>query len=189
MHNNHLNNNPQRQQLSEALQYKDLEGMMKSTVHVDEFSAKMGDDDDIIVISFFVRDKAAAKDLMNWFEKGYDFVLDADKSPGEIKPGRYLVYVELRRRSTAPGNVQRLLGDLSTLTEFEPDDWTLHYDGKRVPFSEEAFASMVPCTPDAYRKTHDGDLNEMRAAAGLPTKQIHEIKPDVAALQAMAGLR
>jgi hypothetical protein len=192
MHNKTLtnNSNPQTpQRLSEALQYKDLEGMMKSTVHVDEFSAKMGDDDDIIVISFFVRDKGAAKDLMNWFEKGYDFVLDADKSPGEIKPGRYLVYVELRRRSTAPSNVQRLLADLNTLTEFDTDDWTLHYDGKHVPFSEEAFASMVPCTPDAYRKTHDGDLNEMRAAAGLPTKQIHEIKPDVAALQAMAGLR
>lgn len=192
MHNKTLtnNNNPQQlRQLSEALQYKDLEGMMKSTVHVDEFSAKMGDDDDIIVISFFVRDKAAAKDLMNWFEKGYDFVLDADKSPGEIKPGRFLVYVELRRRSTAPGNVERLLSDLGTLTEYEPEDWTLHYDGKHVPWSEEAFAQLVPCTPDAYRKTHEGDLNEMRVAAGLETKKIHEIKPDVAALQAMAGLR
>jgi len=33
---------------------------------------------------------------MMWFEKGYDFVVDADRSPGEIKPNRYLVYVELR---------------------------------------------------------------------------------------------
>jgi hypothetical protein len=191
MHNKHLTNNSNqlKRQLSEALQYKDLDGMMKSTVHVDEFTAKMGDDDDIIVVSFFVRDKTAAKDLMNWFEKGYDFVLDADRSPGEIKPGRYLVYVEIRRRSTAPGNVERLLGDLSTLTEFEPADWTLHYDGKHVPWSEEAFAKLVPCTPDAYRKTHDEDLNEMRTAAGLATKKIHEIKPDVAALQAIAGLR
>ena len=188
MHNNHLNNLPKRQ-LSEALQYKDLDGLMKPTIHVDEFTAKMGDDDDIIVVSFFVRDKSAAKDLMNWFEKGYDFVLDADKSPGEIKPGRFLVYVEIRRRSTAPGNIQRLLDDLGTLTEFEPDDWELHYDGKHVPWSEEAFASLVPCTPDAYRKTHDGDLNEMRVAAGIPTKQIHDIKPDVRSLQAMAGLR
>ena len=57
MHNNHLTNNSNLPKLlSEALQYKDLEGMMKSTVHVDEFSAKMGDDEDIIVISFFVRD-------------------------------------------------------------------------------------------------------------------------------------
>ena len=103
MHNKHSNN---QSQLFESLGYKDLGGLVKPTIHVDEFSSKMGDDDDIIVVSFFVRDQQAAKDLMMWFEKGYDFVLDADRSPGEIKPGRYLVYVELRRRSTAGANVE-----------------------------------------------------------------------------------
>ena len=87
MHNKPYNQ-PQRRPLFEGLQYKDLEGMMKSTIHVDEFSSKMGEDEDIIVLSFFVRDRQAAKDLVSWFEKGYDFVLDADMSPGEIKPNR-----------------------------------------------------------------------------------------------------
>ena len=43
--------------------------MLKPTIHVDEFASKMGDDDDIIVVSFFVRSQQAAEDLMNWFEK------------------------------------------------------------------------------------------------------------------------
>ena len=93
---------------------------MKPTVHIDEFSSKMGEDADVIVVSFFVRDKQAAKDLMNWFEKGYDFVLDADQSPGEIKPNRYLVYLEMRRRNAAPGQIDEILRDLNTLTEYEP---------------------------------------------------------------------
>ena len=54
--------------LYEGLGYKDLEGMMKPTIHIDEFSSKMGDDDEIVVASFFVRDQQAAKDLVNWFE-------------------------------------------------------------------------------------------------------------------------
>ena len=95
MHSNNLTN-----PLFEGLEYKDLDGMMKSTIHVDEFASKMGDDADIIVLSFFVRDKTAARDLMAWFEKGYDFVVDADVSPGEIKPGRYLVYLENNVSST-----------------------------------------------------------------------------------------
>ena len=101
MKSNSNNNSPQLQPfpLFESLEYKDLDGLMKPTIHVDEFSSKMGDDDDIITLSFFLRDNQAAKDLMSWFEKGYDFVIDADKSPGEIKPNRYLVYVEMRRRS------------------------------------------------------------------------------------------
>ena len=164
MHNNNSNN-----QLFESLGFRDLEGLLKPTIHVDEFSSKMGDDDDIIVISFFVRDQQAAKDLMMWFEKGYDFVLDADRSPGEIRPGRYLVYVELRRRSTAGGNVEQLLDDLNTLTEFEDSTaWTMHYRDQEIPFTRDAFDSTVPLTPRAYRERYEKDLNEVRVAAGLP---------------------
>jgi len=174
--------------LAEGLQYKDLDGIMKPTMHVDEFSSKMGDDEDIIVLSFFVRDLQAAKDLMGWFEKGYDFVIDADRSPGEIKPSRYLVYVEIRRRSTAAQNIQILLDDLSTLTEFDPEDWTVHYKNRRWPWSEEAFAKAVPMTPNEYRRSTDGDLNEWRIAAGISPKRIHEVQDDVRALQSIAGL-
>jgi hypothetical protein len=160
--------------LFESLEFKDMEGLLKPTIHVDEFSSKMGDDDDIVVVSFFVRDSQAAKDLMNWFEKGYDFVLDADRSPGELKPNRYLVYVELRRRSTAGGNVETLLNDLNTLTEFDVADWTMHYKGKEVPFSRDEFDQLVPLTPRAYRERYEAELNEMRAQAGLPTKRIYD---------------
>lgn len=164
MHNNNSNN-----QLFESLGFKDLDGLLKPTIHVDEFSSKMGDDDDIIVVSFFVRDAQAAKDLMMWFEKGYDFVLDADRSPGEIRPGRYLVYVELRRRSTAGGNVEQLLDDLNTLTEFgDSSAWTMHYRDQEIPFTRDAFDSTVPLTPRAYRERYEKDLNEVRVAAGLP---------------------
>jgi hypothetical protein len=179
------NNNP----LFESLEFKDLEGLMKPTIHVDEFSSKMGDDDDIIVVSFFLRDAQAAKDLMSWFEKGYDFVLDADRSPGEIKPNRYLVYVEMRRRSTAGGNVETLLNDLNTLTEYEVDDWIMHYRGKEVPFSRDEFDRLVPLTPRAYRERYEKDLNEMRAIAGLPNKTVYDkTDRDLQAIQSAAGI-
>ena len=162
--------------------------MMKPTIHVDEFSSKMGDDDDIIVVSFFVRDNQAAKDLMSWFEKGYDFVIDSDKSPGEIKPNRFLVYLELRRRSTAGGNVEMLIDDLGTLTEYTKDDWIMHYKGKEYPFSRDTFDSVVPLSPKEYRKRYESDMNEMRVAAGLPTKQIYERDNAIKAIQSAAGI-
>jgi len=188
MHNNHLNN--LKRLVSESLDFKEMEGLMKPTVHVDEFSSKMGDDDDIIVVSFFVRDEQAAKDLMNWFEKGYDFVLDADRSPGEIKPNRYLVYVEIRRRSTAGGNVEQLLNDLNTLTEFEDSsDWTMHYKGESVPFTRDTFDQLVPLSPRAYRERYEKDLNEMRTAAGMPVVTNYDAKdPALQSIQSAAGI-
>ena len=185
MHTKHSNN-----LLSESLGFKDLEGLLKPTVHVDEFSSKMGDDDDVVVISFFVRDQQAAKDLMSWFEKGYDFVLDADRSPGEIKPNRYLVYVEIRRRSTAGGNVEQLLDDLNTLTEFkDSSEWTMHYKGKETPFSRDEFDQLVPLSPRAYRERYEKDLNEVRVAAGLPVIANYDKKDRaLQAIQSAAGI-
>jgi hypothetical protein len=127
---------------------------------------------------------------MSWFEKGYDFVLDADRSPGEIKPGRYLVYVEIRRRSTAGAHAEQLLDDLNTLTEFKSAaDWTMHYRNKAVPFSRDTFDSTVPLTPKAYRDRYERDLNEVRVAAGIPVVATYDKRDrDLQAIQSAAGI-
>ena len=174
--------------LKEGFGYKDLVGMMKPTIHIDEFSSKMGEDDEIVVASFYVRDKLAGEDLVNWFEKGYDFVLDADMSPGEVKPNRYLVYVEMKRRSTTGARLMELVNDFSTLTEYENDGWTMHYEGKDYPFTLEQYKSLVPDSPASYREKKDTALNEMRVASGIQPKKIYKTDKDMRALQNAAGV-
>ena len=183
-------NKPSAQpQLFEALEYKDMVGMIKPIIHVDEFASKMGDDDDIIVISFFVRSRQVARDLASWFERGYDWVLDADTSPGEIRPGRYLVYIEMRRRSQAGEHLAEILDDLNTLTEFQSaDDWSMHYRDDIHQFSRETFDRLVPLSPKDYRASKERDLNEMRAAAGIDVKPIYERDSDIRQLQSAAGI-
>ena len=174
--------------IREALEYQDLRGMIKPTIHVDEFASKMGDDEDIIVISFFLRDQHAARDLMYWFEKGYDWVLDADVSPGEIRPNRYLVYVEMRRRSTAGGHVSQMLEDLATLTDIQPDQWIMHYDDKTMPFTTETFERTVPLTPRDYRKQRKEKTEDIRTLAGIDSPRGGETPKDLQALQSAAGV-
>ena len=174
--------------LCEALEYKDMEGQIKPTLHVDEFASKMGDDDDIIVASFFVRSQQAARDLMNWFEKGYDWVMDADVSPGEIAPGRYLVYIEMRRRTSAGARLADAIQDLETLTELRPEDWVMHYGDETVPFTQETFDRLVPLSPKDYRARRESSLNEMRAAAGIDTVPVYERDRDIRQLQSAAGI-
>jgi hypothetical protein len=65
----------------------------------------------------------------------------------------------------------------------------MKYDGKIQPWSEEAFADTVPLTPDAYRATHEGDLNDVRSAAGIAPKKIHEPTAESRSLQSLAGIR
>lgn len=190
MNNKHNKSNKHKQPpLFEALEYKDMVGMLKPTIHVDEFASKMGDDDDIIVISFFVRSQAAARDLASWFERGYDWVLDSDTSPGEIRPGRYLVYIEMRRRSSAGSKIQQLLDDLGTLTEHKTArDWAMHYEDQSEPFTVEVFNRLIPLSPKEYRARREKDLNEVRQAAGIDVRPIYERDRDIQQLQSAAGI-
>lgn len=175
-------------QINEGLGFKDLTGMMKSTVHIDEFSSKMGDDDEIVVASFYVRDRQAAQDLVNWFEKGYDFVLDADMSPGEVKPNRYLVYVEIKRRSTTGARLNEIIEDFGTLTEYEGNQWTMTYKGTDHQWSVESYNNIVPTSPAQYRQQKENSLNEIRSASGLPTVDVFERTKDIKSLQNAAGI-
>lgn len=174
--------------LKEGLEFKDLETLTNGHIHIDEFSATMGTDDNTVVVSFYVRDKQAAEDLSNWFEKGYDFIIDSETSPGEIKPNRYLVYVEFRRQTSTPYKIDQILEDLETLTEYDKGDWTMVYDNQKYPWSVEQYNRVVPITPVDYKRSQEGDLNEMRIAAGLDVKPIHEKTAEIKALQNAAGM-
>lgn len=173
--------------LNEGLEYKSFKGRIKPTIHIDEFSSKMGEDDEICVLSFYISDLTAAKDLVNWFEKGYDFVMDSDMSPGEIKPNRYLVYVEIKRRTSLPTKIADLLDDLNTLTEWTKDDWQCHHRGQVFDFDEKTFGNYVALSPKEYREQTEKGLNEMRQAAGLSVKNLYTRTADIKDLQAKAG--
>jgi len=186
---NMANSGRNNMNINEGLEYQDLKKMLKPSVHIDEFASKMGDDDKISVISFMVKSRAAADDLVNWFESGYEFVLDADRSPGEIKPNRYIVYVEMRRRTTLPEKIEELLDDLQTLTEFKPDDWIVSYGKQEMPFSKEAIESMVPLSPKEYRDKTETETNRVREAAGLKPISIYDSEDEeLLSIQEKAGI-
>lgn len=175
-------------QFNEGLGYKDLEKMLKPEIHIDEFASKMGDDDKISVLSFLTKSQAAAVDLVNWFESGYEFVMDADKSPGEIKHNRYIVYVEMQRRTSLPERIEEILDDLQTLTEFEPKDWTMVYGDQEMPFSVEAVKETVPLSPKEYRRKTETDLNNIREYAGITPVSVYDKNQDTDDIQEKAGI-
>lgn len=171
-----------------GLEYKCLSGMIKPTIHIDEFKSKMGEDDDVCVASFYITDESAAKDLVSWFEKGYDFILDADRSPGEIKPNKYLVYVEMRRRSNLADNLSQIIEDLQTLTDIEPAEWTFKHKKESMEFTAENFNRVIATSPKAYRLDQELALNEYRERAGLKTVPIYENDSAIKELKNKAGL-
>jgi hypothetical protein len=180
--------------LNESLDYHDLEGQMLPVVSVDEYAAHMGKDSEIVTLAFTIKSEAAGNDLVDWFERGYDWVLDAQVSEGEIKPGQYLVFVEMNRRTSVPKRIIELLDDLETLTALPVKDWTIVVDDEEYSPEEDVLKQVITISPHDYRETEEveeeEEINEMRERAGLDVKPIHADKQDadIRAFKSMAGL-
>ena len=149
---------PHSQQLNEGLRPMDLAEMVNDTFEVDTFRSKMGEDRDVCVLTFTVLDRNPAKDLMEFIEKGYDFVLDADVSSGENTNGEYSVFVELSRTKDLAEQIKELTYGIKKLTGISDWEFRYHKDSKKFQVSEETLKSVIPPTPGAY----DGLMSKMR---------------------------
>ena len=189
--------------LIESLDYMDMEGQLDDIITVDEYSAKMGKDSDIVTLTFTVYSEQAAKDLVSWFERGYEWILDASVSEGELEPGKYLVFVEMRRRSTVPDKICQLLEDLDTLTGIKLEDWTVSIDDEEYDADPEVLADRMILNPNEYKMENETEadietdeieagepkLDEVRIRAGLePSKIVYENDEYIMNLKAMAGM-
>jgi hypothetical protein len=177
--------------INEGLDYLDMVDQIEPTVSVDEYAAKMGKDSDIVTLAFIVKSEAAGNDLVDWFERGYDWILDSSISEGELSPGRYLVFVEMKRRTKVPERIVELIEDLETLTDLTVNDWDVKIDGKDYTADPEILKQHITISPHEYREENEDQegLNEMRRRAGLETVNLYG-KPDseIKAYIAMAGL-
>ena len=180
----------QKQFIYEGLDFHDMEGQLEPLVTVDEYAAKMGKDSDIVTLSFIVKSEAAGHDLVDWFERGYDYVLDASVSEGEVSSGKWLVFVEMNRRSTVPNRIIELIKDLKTLTDLKVSEWTVQVDDEDYEPEEQILRQVIICNPNEYKieKEKEEELNEMREAAGLKTKPIYEKDTELKDFISKAGL-
>jgi hypothetical protein len=134
----------------DSLRAGDLRDLVKHIFEVDNYRSKMGDDKDIVVLSFTVEHKASAEDLVSFIEKGYKFVLDADMTPGELGDGKYRVFVEMQRRSNVAEEINDLLYGVCKLTGIEQFKFRYHksFDSKVADLS--TLSETIPNDPATY---------------------------------------
>lgn len=165
--------------LNEGFDYRDLQGQIDPTITVDEYAANMGDDDEIVTLAFTVKGQQASEDLVDWFERGYDFVLDSEVSDGQVSKGKYLVFVEMNRRTSVPERIVELIEDMQTLTDLPLEDWVITIDKKEYKADVEQLKSVIILSPSKYRQVHDEDLNEMRNQAGLDHRKVFKEQDNI----------
>lgn len=118
------------EQLKEGLVYGDLEKLVSPTLSIAEFEPKTGNEEDVIVVAFYVKDDKPAQDLASFMEKGATDILDTEVSPNPDDDGNYLVFVEIKNENLM-ATVMKLLEDVTRIVKIE--NWSFEfYEGKNI---------------------------------------------------------
>lgn len=133
-----------------TLRAGDLSNLVDKVFEIDSFASKMGDDKNIVTISFSVKDKKPAEDLVSFLEKGYSFILDADSTPGEQSDGTYKVFVELQRERGVHDNIAEIIDGVAKVADLDKLKFRYYKDFRSKDATLEEFQSNVPDNPDNY---------------------------------------
>lgn len=178
--------------LSEGLEKNDLARLVHPELHIDEFKSKLGRDEDVCVVSFKVDGKEPALDLVNFIEKGYDWVIDADVSSGEMNDGDYIVFVETERNPKLPENIMEMMDDVMNVTDQNLGEWRVRYRNLKQEheLNVETLTKLIPLTSKEYLEVYGkSEIDKLKAASGVKVKTKAPNNELTESLRIAAGIR
>ena len=146
-----------------GLRKSDLKELVHHIFEIDEYASKMGDDKNIITLSFTVKSKDPADDLVRFLEGGYSFILDADVTAGEQDDGTYRVFVELERDKDGNKNIMEIVDGVTKLADLEKVKFRYYKGFKSFSTTLDNLDREVPLDPDNYGITvSESNLNNYK---------------------------
>jgi hypothetical protein len=128
----------------------DLAHLIDSIIEIDSYKSKMGEDSDIVTLAFSVHGNEPAKDLENFIEKGYPFVLDADVTSGEQTDGTYKVFVEVERSKDIPTQILEIADGVKKLANLESMKFRYYKNFRSKDLDEENLTATIPVDQASY---------------------------------------
>jgi len=146
-----------------GLRNGDLKDLVYDVFEIDSYASKMGEDKNIVTLSFSVKDRAPADDLVKFLEGGYSFILDSDVTAGEQQDGTYKVFVELERNRQSNENIYEIIDGVSKLTEIEKFRFRYYKNFRSHDTSMDSLNEFVPTDPDNYGiKVNESNLDNYK---------------------------
>ena len=146
-----------------GLRHGDLKDLVYDVFEIDSYASKIGEDKNIVTLSFSVKDRAPADDLVKFLEGGYSFILDSDVTSGEQADGTYKVFVELERDNKSNDNIMEIVDGIKKLSEIEKFRFRYYKNFRSHNISIESLNEFVPTDPDNYGiKVNESNLDNYK---------------------------
>ena len=100
---------------------------------------------------------------MNFIEKGYPFVLDADATAGEQSDGTYKVFVEIERDRHISDNILEIVDGVGKLADLDKFKFRYYKNFRSKPVEKAVLDSIIPQDARAYeQKVNESNLENYK---------------------------
>jgi len=132
--------------------------LVQDKILVDEFKPKFGDEKDLVVFSFLVKQRDAANKLMSYIvQKNFD-LLDVGVSPNpkpNLKPDlkkdwKYILLIEMKRNKDMFATMDKLLLYIDHLVSIKQWYFKASADKEYMDWGRDNFVKVIPQTADEY---------------------------------------
>ena len=133
-----------------TLKFNELQDLVLPEISIDEFAPKTGNNKDVIVVGFYVKDKAPAKDLSKFIETAAFDILDVEHSPSTNEDGNYMVFVEVKRDEKFFEFAENIVSDIDNIIEGVKWSYKPYYSDKEFAPGDMGWKNFVITDPDKY---------------------------------------
>jgi len=146
-----------------SLKHGDLKDVIIPLIGVDKFRPKAGEDEDVIVVSFYTKMRSAAKDLERFLEMSVAETLDTEASDNPDPDNHYLVFVEFERNKSFWLNLRNIVKDIEA-AHGSSLNWMVdvykHEDLFRL--TDPKLVDAVITSPIKYKHIHNNDTSDIK---------------------------
>lgn len=157
-----------------GVRHGEMKDVVTNTISIDEYTPKLGQNHEIIVVAFFVVDELAAYDLDDFIDKSTIELLDSEVSPYPNQDGEWAVFIEFKRHSGFWIKFLRLVKDIENLTT--PRNWmvSLYKQPKKLELSGQQVRDELIVNSDQYQQKYgQTTIREHFQDSVLDNFQIH----------------
>ena len=155
-----------------TVKYGEMENLVTPVISIDQYTPKIGEENENVVLAFEVSFERSAKDLSNLIETDIVENLDVDISTGPDEDGKYLVFVEFERNEELNEKIAGIVRTVSNVTGIT--EWKFNYfkGNETVDLTEENLEEFIITDKEEYvmrnnAETTNEAINRIRHLAGI----------------------
>jgi len=148
--------------ISEGLSNGDLNGLIDTTVSIDQYKPKIGTDADTIVVALTASYDKPADDLSNFISTSDLTHLDVEPSSVPNEDGKYKIYVEFARTPDVFKKIITMIEDINNITNHKTQDWKFLTYKQEVPaeLNIENLKNYIIDNVDEYNAKYKKEDND-----------------------------